>query len=113
MESMAGRPIDVPSGAPQRRFEHGTSGGDRAGGGGGVGLSAETVTVLDSSVGFAAPPAPAKLVEANGAVDVNSVVGAWAYQGSREAVSKGQVLNAEGHTINAVRASDGKQSWQT
>jgi len=52
-------------------------------------------------------------VEANGAVGVNSVVGAWAYQGSRAAVSKGQVLNAEGHTINAVRASDGKQSWQT
>ena len=85
----------------------------RAGSGGGVALSAETVTVLDSSVGFAAPPAPAKLVEANGAVGVNSVVGAWAYQGSRAAVSKGQVLNAEGHTINAVRASDGKQSWQT
>jgi hypothetical protein len=40
------------------------------------------------------------------------VAGAWAYQGSRAAVSKGQILNAQGNYINSVRASDGKQSWQ-
>jgi outer membrane protein assembly factor BamB len=39
-------------------------------------------------------------------------VGAWAYQGSRAAVSKGQILNAQGNYINSVRASDGRQSWQ-
>src|SRR5712692_1332343 len=85
----------------------------KAGSGGGVALSAEAVTSLDSSVGFSAAPSSAKLVEANGAVGVNSVVGAWAYQGSRAAVSKGQILNAQGNYINSVRASDGKQSWQT
>jgi Ca-activated chloride channel homolog len=85
----------------------------KAGSGGGVALSAEAVTSLDSSVGFSAAPSSAKLVEANGAVGVNSVVGAWAYQGSRAAVSKGQILNAQGNYINSVRASDGRQSWQT
>jgi hypothetical protein len=49
---------------------------------------------------------------ANDAVGVNSVVGAWAYQGSHAALSKGQILNAQGKYINSVRASDGKQSWQ-
>ena len=85
----------------------------KAGSGGGVGLSADAVTSLDSSVGFSAAPSSAKLVEANGTVGVNSVVGAWAYQGSRAAISRGQILNAQGNYINSVRASDGKQSWQT
>jgi Ca-activated chloride channel homolog len=84
----------------------------KAGGGGGVGLSSQAVTVLDSSVGFSAAPSSAQLAAANDAVGVNSVVGAWAYQGSRVAVSKGQILNAQGNYINSVRASDGKQSWQ-
>ena len=82
------------------------------GSGGGVALSAQAVTSLDSSVGFSAAPSSAKLAQANEAVGVNSVVGAWAYQGSRAAVSKGQILNAQGNYINSVRASDGKQTWQ-
>src|SRR5579864_7612577 len=84
----------------------------KAGSGGGVGLSGEAVKSLDSSVGFSAAPSTANLAVANRAVGVNSVVGAWAYQGSRAAVSKGQILNAQGNYINSVRASDGKQSWQ-
>ena len=84
----------------------------KQGNGGGVALSAEAVTSLDSSVGFSAPPPSAKLAEASNAVGVNTVVGAWAYQGSRAAVSKGQILNAQGNYINSVRASDGRQSWQ-
>ena len=84
----------------------------KAGSGGGVGLAAPTVKELDSSVGFSAAPATASLAVANDAVGVNSVVGAWAYQGSRAALSKGQILNAQGNYINSVRASDGKQSWQ-
>jgi Ca-activated chloride channel homolog len=84
----------------------------KQGNGGGVALSAQAVTSLDSSVGFSAPPPSAKLAQANDAVGVNSVVGAWAFQGSRAAVSKGQILNAQGNYINSVRASDGRQSWQ-
>lgn len=84
----------------------------KEGSGGGVALSADAVHSLDSSVGFSAPPPSAKLAQANDAVGVSSVVGAWAYQGSRAAVSKGQILNAQGNYINSVRASDGRQSWQ-
>lgn len=84
----------------------------KAGNGGGVGLATQKVKELDSSVGFAMAPGSANLMVANDAVGVNSVVGAWAYQGSHAALSKGQILNAQGKYINSVRASDGKQSWQ-
>lgn len=80
--------------------------------GGGVALSAAETVTLDSSVGFGSAPSSAKLAQASQAVGVNSVVGAWAYQGSRAAISKGQILNAQGNYINSVRASDGKQTWQ-
>src|SRR6266566_763047 len=80
--------------------------------GGGVALSAQAMTSLDASVGFSTAPAPAKLAQANEALGVNTVAGAWAYQGSRAAVSKGQILNAQGNYINSVRAADGKQTWQ-
>jgi Ca-activated chloride channel family protein len=80
--------------------------------GGGVALSAQTTASLDSSVGFSAAPSSAKLAQANDNLGVSTVVGAWAYQGSRAAVSKGQILNAQGNYINSVRASDGRQTWQ-
>jgi outer membrane protein assembly factor BamB len=80
--------------------------------GGGVALSAAQVTAMDASVGFSAAPSSAQLKSAAQNVGVNTVVGAWAYQGSRAALSKGQVLNAQGNKINSVRAADGKQSWQ-
>jgi Ca-activated chloride channel homolog len=80
--------------------------------GGGVALSAKEITALDASVGFAAAPSSANLVQASENVGVSSVVGAWAYQGSRAAISKGQILNAQGNYINSVRASDGQQTWQ-
>jgi Ca-activated chloride channel homolog len=80
--------------------------------GGGVALPKAQLQSLDSSVGFSAAPPSAKLATANASVGVNSVAGAWAYQGSRAAVSKGQILNAQGNFLNSVRASDGKQSWQ-
>ena len=84
-----------------------------SGNGGGVALSAQTVTALDTLVGFSAAPAAANLKVASGALGLNSVVGAWAYQGSRAALSKGQILNAQGKYINSLRASDGKKLWQT
>jgi Ca-activated chloride channel family protein len=80
--------------------------------GGGVAISAQATAALDSSVGFGAAPPSAKLAQANSNLGVSSVAGAWAFQGSRAAVSKGQILNAQGNYINSVRASDGRQSWQ-
>src|SRR5215470_11446035 len=80
--------------------------------GGGVALSAPKVAELDASVGFGAAPQAAKLSAANESVGVNSVVGAWAYQGSRAAVSNGQIMNAQGNYLNSVRAKDGKENWR-
>jgi len=80
--------------------------------GGGVALSAPKVAELDSSVGFGAAPPAAKLSAANESVGVNSVVGAWAYQGSRAAVNNGQIMNAQGRYLNSVRAKDGKENWR-
>jgi Ca-activated chloride channel family protein len=84
----------------------------KKGNGGGVALSPQAMASLDSSVGFSAAPPSAKLAQANENLGVSSVVGAWAYQGSRAAISKGQILNAQGRTINSVRASDGRTAWQ-
>jgi len=80
--------------------------------GGGVALSSAEVVAMDFSVGFSAAPSSAKLAQASENIGVNSVAGAWAYQGSRATVSKGQILNAQGNYINSVRASDGRQTWQ-
>ncbi len=82
------------------------------GNGGGVALSANEVSTLDAAAGFSAAPSSAKLAQASQSVGVSSVVGAWAYQGSRAAISNGQILNAQGKYVNSVRASDGRQNWQ-
>jgi outer membrane protein assembly factor BamB len=67
---------------------------------------------LDAAVGFANPPPSAKLGAASKQVGVNSVVGGWAYQGSRAAQAKGRVMNAQGKFLNSVRARDGLMTWQ-
>jgi outer membrane protein assembly factor BamB len=45
-------------------------------------------------------------------VGVNSVVGGWAYQGSRAAHNSGQIFNAQGKYLNSVGAGDGRQAWK-
>ncbi len=80
--------------------------------GGGVGLSASMLKALDSSVGFSSPPAPAKLADANKNVGVSTVVGAWAYQGSRAVFRRGRILNAQGHYLNSINASSGQFAWR-
>jgi len=80
--------------------------------GGGVAIAAEAQKSLDSSVGFASAPAAAKLSAANENIGVQSVVGGWAYQGSRAAHSKGAVFNAQGQSLNSVSAKDGRSQWK-
>lgn len=80
--------------------------------GGGVALNQQAQGALDSSVGFSNAPAAAELVKANAHVGVNTVVGGWAYQGSRAAYSKGQMLNAQGRYLNSVNAADGRFAWR-
>ena len=80
--------------------------------GGGVALRADAQASLDSSVGFGSAPAAAELNKANNHVGVNTVVGGWAYQGSRAAYSKGQMLNAQGRYLNSVGVADGRFAWR-
>ena len=80
--------------------------------GGGVNLSKSQTMALDSSVGFSSAPPAAQLGAANKQVGVNSVVGGWAYQGSRAAYSNGQMMNAQGRYLNCMRAIDGKFAWR-
>jgi outer membrane protein assembly factor BamB len=80
--------------------------------GGGVALNQQAQGALDSSVGFSNAPAAAELTKANNHVGVNTVVGGWAYQGSRAAYSKGQMLNAQGRYLNSVNAADGRFAWR-
>src|SRR5215475_5693388 len=80
--------------------------------GGGVAIAADAVSKLDSSVGFSSAPAAAKLAEANKHIGVNTVAGAWAYQGSRAAYRNGQMMNAQGRYLNSIKAGDGKFAWR-
>jgi outer membrane protein assembly factor BamB len=80
--------------------------------GGGVAISQQAQGALDSSVGFGNAPASAGLAKANSNVGVKTVVGGWAYQGSRAAYSKGQMLNAQGRYLNSVGAEDGRFKWR-
>jgi len=80
--------------------------------GGGVAIRQDAQASLDSSVGFGSAPAAAELTKANDHVGVNTVVGGWAYQGSRAAYSKGQMLNAQGRYLNSVGVADGRFAWR-
>jgi outer membrane protein assembly factor BamB len=84
----------------------------RAGAGGGVAIAPGAVSELDSSVGFSSAPSAAKLTEANKHIGVNTVAGAWAYQGSRAAYRNGQMMNAQGKYLNSIKAGDGKFAWR-
>jgi len=84
----------------------------QAGGGGGVAMDAATAGKLDSSVGFSAKPSAAKLEVAEQHIAITTVVGAWAYQGSRAAYHNGQMMNAQGKYLNSIKTSDGKFAWR-
>jgi outer membrane protein assembly factor BamB len=80
--------------------------------GGGVALNEQAQASLDSSVGFASAPSTAQLGAANKHLGVRTVVGGWAYQGSRAAHSKGKLLNAQGKYLNSMSVESGAMSWR-
>ncbi|MBV9924044.1 MAG: PQQ-binding-like beta-propeller repeat protein [Acidobacteria bacterium] len=100
---------EAASANPLVRGEAGYLGKDK---GGGVAIKQEAQSSLDASVGFASTPTAAQLTKANAHLGVNTVVGGWAYQGSRAAYSKGQMLNAQGRYLNSVNATDGRFAWR-
>ncbi len=95
--------------APLVRGEAGYLG---KGKGGGVAIGQEAQSSLDTSVGFSNAPASAQLNKANEHLGVGTVVGGWAYQGSRAAYSKGRMLNAQGRYLNSVGVADGRFAWR-
>ena len=106
--------LDTKAGTPKddrlrARDEAAYLGEDR---GGGVAINQQAQASLDSSVGFGNAPASAELGKANSHVGVKTVVGGWAYQGSRAAYSKGQMLNAQGRYLNSIGAEDGRFKWR-
>jgi outer membrane protein assembly factor BamB len=106
--------LDTKAGTPKdsslrARDEAAYLGQDR---GGGVAINQQAQASLDSSVGFGNAPASAELSKANSNVGVKTVVGGWAYQGSRAAYSKGQMLNAQGRYLNSIGAEDGRFKWR-
>jgi Ca-activated chloride channel family protein len=106
--------LDARGGAAQRTALSASAKADYLGRnkGGGVAIQKEAQASLDSSVGFGNAPAAAELGRANNHVGVNTVVGGWAYQGSRAAYSKGKMLNAQGRYLNSVNADDGRFAWR-
>lgn len=84
----------------------------REGKSGNVGLGPQNQAAQDASVGFAGGAPAAGLKAAGANVNVNTVVGGWAYQGARAAYSNGQILNAQGTRLNCLRAADGRVAWQ-
>ncbi|MFL6257095.1 MAG: PQQ-binding-like beta-propeller repeat protein [Pyrinomonadaceae bacterium] len=95
--------------SPLARSEAGYLGKDK---GGGVAIKKEAQASLDSSVGFGSAPEDAQLNKANEHLGVKTVVGGWAYQGSRAAYSKGRMLNAQGRYLNSVGVDDGRSDWR-
>src|SRR5262249_38085341 len=57
-------------------------------------------------------PSSANLGPGKSNVNVNSVAGGWAYQGSRAAFAQGQILNSQANRFNCIRAADGSLAWQ-
>jgi Ca-activated chloride channel family protein len=85
----------------------------KAGAGGNVGLNASAQAVADSAVGFGGgAPASAQMQLASKNVNVSTVAGGWAYQGSRAAYAGGNILNGQGNRLNCLRAEDGVLAWQ-
>ncbi len=68
---------------------------------------------LDASVGFGSAPGTAKIDQAKGNVGQGSVVGCWAFQGSRPVVRGGFSFNAMGNRIQALDTKTGKEKWST
>jgi outer membrane protein assembly factor BamB len=66
---------------------------------------------LDSAVGFASAPQAASLGASVGNIGINSVAGAWGYQGARATVHNGTVHNTQLTYVNSVDADTGKVRW--
>ncbi|MGH9552830.1 MAG: PQQ-binding-like beta-propeller repeat protein, partial [Terriglobales bacterium] len=77
-----------------------------------VGINTAGTVALDSSVGFSTAPGSANLSKAKSNIGVTTVVGGWAYQGSRVAYSpsKSMMVNAQGNKLSGLAYAPSLQS---
>jgi Ca-activated chloride channel family protein len=83
----------------------------RAGKSGSVALSPTSQAALDGSVGFAGGGVMAQGA-ASSNLNLKSVAGAWAYQGSRAVAANDKLMNAQSNVINCVDSKSGRILWQ-
>jgi len=84
----------------------------REGGGGGVALPKEAAEALDAAVGFGEAPASAGLDATAQQLGLGTVIGGWAYQGSRATVADDRLMMAQGLAINCVSFATGAGRWR-
>ncbi len=75
--------------------------------------SSAAYSKMDASVGFGGgAPAAAQMSKAQSHMGINTVAGAWGYQGAKAFAKSGRVLNSQGTNVNSVDARTGKLLWQ-
>lgn len=67
---------------------------------------------MDSSVGFGSAPQAAQLEKAQSNLGINSVFGAWGYQGARAAYHAGAITNTQLTYVNCIDAQSSKVKWR-
>jgi Ca-activated chloride channel family protein len=75
-------------------------------------MKAQAAQDYDTSVGFAAPPASAKLYQATANLGVSSVASVWAFQGSRPCVFDGRLYTAQHDVLRCTEARSGRPLWE-
>lgn len=73
---------------------------------------ATTKAAQDSGVGFASAPGAAKAETAAQNVGEDSIVGLWAFQGSRPLVHNGKLYNCLGNTVSGGNTDGSKVDWE-
>ncbi|MCA8917455.1 MAG: PQQ-binding-like beta-propeller repeat protein [Planctomycetes bacterium] len=73
---------------------------------------ASTKAAQDSGVGFAEAPGAAKAGDAAQNVGEDSIVGLWAFQGSRPLVHQGKLYNCLGNTVSSSETDGSKVDWE-
>jgi Ca-activated chloride channel family protein len=67
---------------------------------------------LETSVGFAPQSITWESPAAQSHLNIGSVAVGWSYQGARAAYSNGQLLNAQGNTLNCIGFATGETAWR-
>lgn len=73
---------------------------------------AQSKSAQDAGVGFATAPGAANAQQAGDNLGEDSIVGLWAFQGSRPMVHRGKLYNCLGNTVSGGDLSGDKLEWE-